>query len=829
MGVLQQLSEKDVLLTLSSTLNDIDEDMISYLSSMICELSFSELSSFNEIHNTLQPFLESCGCEEEIVNKTCTAIVGLAAAITNNNNGSLLHSSSKTKSVSAQQKTQQQKEEQEETKKLTRGVSMLQNLEAQTSLDREANEYMLWAGKDVIRANANDSRDAHTEVDSAKAKRAARKELEKARREYEAKVQQEQEEEKQAHGVATMMLPQYNTGRNEKDIQVSNVSLSLDNGTAILDDADLKFPYKRRLGLVGKNGVGKTTLLRAIAKMEIPNFPRHHRVLHVRQEVSTSLSSIRNKKQQHGETNDSSAIGGNEKSVLQLVMDADVERNTLLQEMKELSARLELVDDSSSNANATSTAEQPSATPITSREKLLLAKKKQITDSSDQFSADIKRLEEVYARLSIIGADAAEARAALILTGLQFTQKMQTGPLSALSGGWKMRVSLAAALFIEPDLLMLDEPTNHLDLEAVLWLESYLLEYKHTIVVVSHDRGFLNEVCTDIIEFKDLKLTYYKGNFETYLKTSAENIRNRMREYQAYQDKRAHMMEFIDKFRYNAKRATLVQSRIKTVEKMDAEAPAEVTVEPVWRFSIPNPEPLGRPIISIDDVYFDYDSCNKSESEYLLQKVNFGVDLDSKVGVLGPNGAGKSTLVNLIVDKIKPVKGNISRNSHLRIGHFTQHSADKFNLGLSATENMLSLYENAMDQEMRSFLGRFQIQGADALKPMMLLSGGQKSRVAFAALAYQKPHVIVLDEPSNHLDMESIDALVEALSDFRGGLICISHDQYFITKICSHLVVVGDGKVTPFPGGFIDYKKHTLLKTAKRVAESVKSLSTVNN
>jgi ATP-binding cassette subfamily F protein 3 len=181
------------------------------------------------------------------------------------------------------------------------------------------------------------------------------------------------------------------------------------------------------------------------------------------------------------------------------------------------------------------------------------------------------------------------------------------------------------------------------------------------------------------------------------------------------------------------------------------------------------------------------------------------------------------------MDKIEPVKGTVARNSHLRLGHFTQHSADKFNLELSSVENMLIMYDNAQDQEMRSFLGRFQIQGADALKPMMMLSGGQKSRVAFAALAYQKPHVIVMDEPTNHLDMESIDALVGALQAFRGGLMVVSHDQYFITQTCQQLVVVGDGVVTQYTGGFGAYKKETMAKTAKRVAESVKQLSTMNN
>jgi ATP-binding cassette, subfamily F, member 3 len=332
-----------------------------------------------------------------------------------------------------------------------------------------------------------------------------------------------------------------------------------------------------------------------------------------------------------------------------------------------------------------------------------------------------------------------------------------------------------------------------------------------------------------------------------------------MRLYHAYQEKREHMMDFITKFRANAKRSTMVQSRIKAVEKMDAEAPAPVEVDPVWRFSIPNSEPLGPPIIAVNDVSFDYkpileDGTKKPDSDLLLRDVNFGVDLTSRIAILGANGqgtilvvqfsclrpietflsnfkrfhrTGKTTLLNLIMGRLKPLKGTVSIHGNLRIGHFTQHSSDNFDLSLSAVENLLNMFDNAEDQVMRSFLGKFQIQGNDALKPMMLLSGGQKSRVAFAALAYKKPHVLVIDEGSNHLSMEAVDALVEAVQDFKGGVLVVSHDQYFVSACCSELWVVHEGKATRFRGDFDEYKQHTAEVTQKRVDESVKRVSAI--
>jgi ATP-binding cassette subfamily F protein 3 len=387
-------------------------------------------SGLEDIEESIGPFLESYGCDDELIQDVCTAVssCGGGAAATSNGANTLVVIGS----------TDKNEQTSSGAIKLKQGmISMASTLTEQSDAEIDANRYM-WGQDNKIMAMTNEQRDAHDSTVSAKDRRKQRKELEAARREYEAKMEfmkSQEEGEAGKASVSHMVLPDYRSGRNEKDIHLRNISLSLDNGTPLLDNGELKLAYNRRYGLVGKNGVGKTTLLKAIAAFDIEGMPRHHRILHVRQELTPS---------------------GGDVSVLNAVLEADVERNTLMEEEKVLLKRLEgagggKVGDESAAAAATAAG--------TASVKAKLEKLKSST-SDESFNADLKRLEEINNRLQILGSDSAESRASMILFGLQFTTSMIEGPTSALSGGWRMRVALAAALFIEPDLLMLDEPVS---------------------------------------------------------------------------------------------------------------------------------------------------------------------------------------------------------------------------------------------------------------------------------------------------------------------------------------------------------------------------------
>ncbi|KAG3149142.1 ABC transporter F family member 3 [Phytophthora idaei] len=454
--------------------------------------------------------------------------------------------------------------------------------------------------------------------------------------------------------------------------------------------------------------------------------------------------------------------------------------------------------------------EQESASKLNYERTMLLQEEKELAAEEASQGADHSvRLKEIYDRLVDIDSDTAESRARTILSGLQFPEHAVDGPAKALSGGWRMRTALAGALFMAPDLLLLDEPTNHLDLEAVIWLEHYLEKYDKQMIVVSHDRNFLNAVTTDIVYLTNQKLAYYKGDYNTFEHTMKENLRQQRKAYDAQQMKIQHMQEFIERFRANAKKAPLVQSRVKALDKiLRNDLIDEPEDEHAFRMHFPPPEPLGRPIIAVEDVGFRY----SAESPLLFKDVHIGVDMASRIGILGVNGSGKSTLINIMIGKLRASEGSVTMNPRLRVATFTQHHVDSLDLSKSAVENMKELFPGHESDEFRSHLGRFNLSGELAIKPTRTLSGGQKSRVGFALMTWRLPHVVVLDEPTNHLDMETIDALIDALREYKGGVVIVSHDQHFVQSVCEELWVVGDQKVARFRGTMGEYKKRVLTK-----------------
>ncbi|XP_035223742.1 ATP-binding cassette sub-family F member 3-like [Stegodyphus dumicola] len=441
------------------------------------------------------------------------------------------------------------------------------------------------------------------------------------------------------------------------------------------------------------------------------------------------------------------------------------------------------------------------------RQNLILEEKKllQLMNSNGPVAPDDSqlngRLQEIYIELQQIEADKAPARASVILAGLGFSSEMQRKATKEFSGGWRMRIALARALFSKPDLLLLDEPTNMLDMKAIIWLENYLQTWESTILVVSHDRRFLDTVATDILHFHSQHIEAYRGNYENFVKTMTEKLKHQQREYEAQQQYKAHVQEFIDKFRYNAKRASLVQSKIKMLDKLPELKPVEKETAVVLRF--PNPEPLQPPVLQLDEVSFTYPSASKP----VLYNVNLSANSGSRICIVGDNGSGKTTLLKILIGELEPTKGIRHSHRNLVIGYFTQHHVDQLDMNLSSLEFLARRFPGRSSEEYRRQLGCFGVTGDLALQSVASLSGGQKSRVAFAAMAMLNPHFLVLDEPTNHLDVETVDALGIALQNFTGGVILVSHDEQLIEMVCQELWVCRNGTVSSISGGFSQYRK----------------------
>merc|ERR1712142_643050 len=541
---------------------------------------------------------------------------------------------------------------------------------------------------------------------------------------------------------------------NAVDIKIDKFSIAA-KGKDLFTNASLLIAQGRKYGLVGPNGHGKTTLLRHIGNRAL-QIPPNIDVLYCEQEV-----------------------GADERSALTTVLEADEKRTELLAEAKELEVEQEKGKDVAS------------------------------------------KLSDVYEELRAIGADQAEPKARRLLAGLGFSKEMQDRATNKFSGGWRMRVSLARALFIEPTLLMLDEPTNHLDLNAVIWLDNYLQSYKKTLLIVSHDQSFLDNVCTDIIHLDQCKLWYYKGNYSMFKKMEMQKRRERIKEYEK-QEKRLKELKSAGQSKKKAEskqKEALTRKQQKNQSKLSKHddedtGPTELLKKPkeyLVKFRFPETSNLQPPILGLFNASFNYE-----DQPPLFKNVEFGIDMESRVAIVGPNGVGKSTFLKLLMGDIEPTTGEVRRNLRLKIGRFDQHSGEHLTAEESPAEYLQRLF-NLPVEKARKQLGSFGLQSHAHTVKMKDLSGGQKARVALAELTLSAPDVIILDEPTNNLDIESIDALGDAIKEYEGGVIIVSHDERLIRETDCQLWVIEELGIEEIDGGFDDYRKEVLEQLGEEV------------
>jgi ATP-binding cassette, subfamily F, member 3 len=518
-------------------------------------------------------------------------------------------------------------------------------------------------------------------------------------------------------------------------LQVQGLTYRI-GGRVLLEDASVTIPSGHRAGLVGRNGIGKSTLFKIVlgelsAESGTTSMARNARVGTVAQE----------------------APGGTE-SLLDIVLAGDVERDELLIEA--------------------------------------------------ETASDPHRISEIQMRLADINSHSAPARAAAILAGLGFTDEQMDGPCSALSGGWRMRVALAAALFGQPDVLLLDEPTNYLDFEGTIWLKSFLKAYPHTIVLISHDRDLLNEVVTCIVHLDQAKLTMYQGNYDNFDRQRREKQALSAKLRKKQQDQRDHMQAYVDRFRYKASKASQAQSRLKALAKL--EPIADLVDDRVVPFRFPSPEKvLAPPLVSMDKVAVGYEP-----GKSILKNVTLRIDPDDRIAILGSNGNGKSTFAKLLNGKLKSQGGSMVTAPKMNVGFFAQHQMDELAEGYTPFDYITKLMPERTVAERRARLGAAGFGSTLADSPCSTLSGGEKARLLFLLATFNGPHVLILDEPTNHLDMDSREALIRAINDYEGAVILIAHDRHIIETCADRLLLVENGSIQNFEGDLNDYAELVL-------------------
>jgi ATP-binding cassette subfamily F protein 3 len=413
-------------------------------------------------------------------------------------------------------------------------------------------------------------------------------------------------------------------------------------------------------------------------------------------------------------------------------------------------------------------------------------------------TADPHRLGEIHERLRAIGADSAPARAATILAGLGFDEAAQTRPVAEFSGGWRMRVALATALFANPDLLLLDEPTNHLDLEATLWLEGWLARFPGAALVVSHDRGLLDRSVEAIAHLDRGRISLTPGGFDEFVRIRTERALQQARAAERVAAERAHIQSFIDRFRYKASKARQAQARIKALERLPQ---IETVIEDApTRFAFPPPARIAPPILALDRVAIGYDGVP------VLRNVSLSVDTDDRIALLGANGNGKSTLAKLLAERLEPLSGEVRRGPKLKVGYFAQHQTDELVPGETPVDHMARALPRANPTQVRAQLARFGLDADRADTPTANLSGGEKARLLLALATRDAPQLLILDEPTNHLDIDAREALVKALADFEGAVLLITHDPHLVELVADRLWLVANGTVRPFDGDLDEYR-----------------------
>jgi ATP-binding cassette subfamily F protein 3 len=502
-------------------------------------------------------------------------------------------------------------------------------------------------------------------------------------------------------------------------------------GRTLLEKAALSISAKQRVGLVGPNGVGKSTLFKIITGELIAdsgdiNMLKNTTIGWVKQDLPEDDTPL-----------------------IDVVLASDTERAALMLEA--------------------------------------------------ETSQDPERLGDIYTRLEEISAYDAPARAATILAGLGFNTEAQQRPISDFSGGWRMRVALASTLFLRPNLLMLDEPTNHLDFEAMVWLENYLMRFTETLIIISHDRDILNKTVTHILHMENKKLNAYTGSYDDFERRRAEKMlgQQALREKQLAQ--KAHMQKFIDRFGASASKASQAQSRLKAIAKMDIVD--AVMADRVTAFVFPEPAELKSPLITLDDVDAGY-----GPGKPILKNLNLRIDMDDRIALLGANGNGKSTLVKLLSGRLPALAGDVHKSQKLKVGYFAQFQTDELDVRLTPYQIMQEVMRGVAEPRVRGALGKFGFDKDKADTKVGELSGGEKARLLFCLMSYDAPHIMLLDEPTNHLDMDAREALTQALNNYTGAVILVSHDPHLVETVADRLWLVADGTCVPYEDDLEAYR-----------------------